>query len=45
MRERDKKGILLELENRFQAIEKRQITLLDQIDKFKKELEKTKLKP
>ena len=44
MRERDKKGILLELENRFQAIEKRQEALKNKIDEFKKELEESILK-
>ena len=44
IRERDKQGILLELENRFQAIEKRQEGLRDKIDELKEDLEKSKLK-
>lgn len=44
IRERDKKGILLELENRFQSIEKRQENLKEQLEKFKIKLEKSILK-
>ena len=44
MRERDKKGILLELENRFQAIEKRIELLKIKINELKEDLEKSRLK-
>jgi len=44
IRERDKKGILLELENRFNAIEIRQERLKSKIEEFKEELNNSRLK-
>lgn len=44
MREKDKKGVILELENRYKAIEKRQVSLRAKIDEFKEDLEKSRLK-
>ncbi len=44
MQERDKEGIILELENRFNAIEKRIESLREKIDELKDDLEKSKLK-
>ena len=44
MRERDKTGILLELDNRFQAIEKRIELLKIKIDELKEDLQKSRLK-
>ncbi len=40
MRERDKKGILLDLENRFNTIERRQEQLRVKIDEIQADLEK-----
>lgn len=44
MEEKEKKGILLELENRFQAIEKRQESLGEKIEELKEDLEKSRLR-
>ncbi len=44
MKERDKKGVLLELDNRFQAIETRLENLKNKLDEFREDMDNSKLK-